>query len=69
MMRTRPPDTTIYIDGWRKILDAGVAEIARTFVGQDDWSSELRAHTPFAGVLSEATQQVVLRSFTRSQTL
>ena len=69
MMRARPPDTATYIDGWRKILDAGVEEIARTFVGQDDWSSELRAHTPFAGVLSEATQQAVLRSFTRSQRL
>ena len=68
-MRARHPDTATYIDGWRKVLDAGVEEIARILVGHDDWSTVLRAHTPFVGVLSEATQQAVLRSFTRAQRL
>ncbi|GAA3629227.1 hypothetical protein [Microlunatus ginsengisoli] len=65
-MRARQPRIAVYIDGWQKVLD-GVEEIARTFVSQDPWSTELRAHTPFAGVLSQTTQQAVVRSFRRSQ--
>ncbi|GAA3634209.1 helix-turn-helix domain-containing protein [Microlunatus ginsengisoli] len=66
-MRARQPRIAVYLDGWQKVLDAWVEEIARTFVSQDPWSTELRAHTPFAGVLSQTTQQAVLRSFRRSQ--
>ncbi|MDN5770584.1 MAG: hypothetical protein L0H24_06790, partial [Microlunatus sp.] len=53
---------------WEKVLQGGVDEIARALVSPDEWSTELRANTPFPGVLSESARQALLRSFRRLHT-
>lgn len=65
--RARHARASAYIDGWEKVLDGGVDEIAKVLVGRDEWSCELRQNTPFAGVLSEQVRQSVLRSFRMSR--
>lgn len=65
--RERLPRSTVYFDGWDRVLDAGVEEVARVLVATDEWSTELRANTPFTDVLTEDERQAVLGSFRRSR--
>lgn len=65
--RERLPRAATYFDGWDRVLDAGVEEVARVLVAVDEWSTELRQNTPFTDVLTEDERQAVLRSFRRSR--
>ena len=57
--------TAGYLLEWRRILRAGVDDIAETATSSAVHACELRQNTPFAGVLSDETRMRVLRSFAR----
>ena len=57
--------TAGYLEEWRRILRAGVDDIAETATSTAVHACELRQNTPFAGVLSDETRMQVLRSFAR----
>lgn len=59
------PRSGTYLAAWERVLAAGVEDIAEVCTGLDDWSSELRQNSPFAGVLNDEQQMAVLRGFRR----
>lgn len=51
---------------WEQVLDAGVDEVADVLASRDPEAAELRANSPFAGVLDESERLDVHRAFVRS---
>ena len=52
-----------WLDRWFAVLDSGVEAILDVLTSPDPEAVELRQNSPFAGVLSEAERQTVLRAF------
>lgn len=60
----RPDGMTMrYLDQWERVIAEGVDAVAGVLTSLDKNSAELRANTPFAGVLTDDQRRRVLRSF------
>lgn len=54
-----------YLREWERLLDQGVDAVADVLTGRNPHSVELRANSPFAGVVDEQERLAVHRSFHR----
>jgi len=52
---------------WQEIIDQGPETVMRTLTATDPEARELRANSPFGGLLSEAERRRVIESFSRSR--
>ena len=59
----RDPDGAPWLRQWLALLDRGPEAVMRTLVSTDPLARELRANSPFAGVLSTSEREAILTSF------
>lgn len=52
---------------WQEIIDRGPETVMRILTATDPEARELRANSPFGGLLSEAERRRVIESFSRSR--
>lgn len=57
------PRTETYVQAWEHLLDAGPEAVLEVMTSTSREAVDLRQNTPFAGVLSEAERQAILRAF------
>ncbi|MFV2022212.1 helix-turn-helix domain-containing protein [Micromonospora sp. LOL_023] len=64
-LRAIHPDgmTRHWLDRWAEVLTGGTEVVLETLTSRSALADELRQNSPFAGVLTEAERQSVLRSF------
>jgi excisionase family DNA binding protein len=64
-LRRVHPDgmAAIWLDRWRKVLDAGVEAVLDVLVSRVPEAVELRQNSPFAGTLTEPEREAVLAAF------
>ena len=62
----REPDGAPWLRQWLALLDRGPEAVMRTLVSTDPLARELRANSPFAGVLSTSEREAILTSFSRA---
>lgn len=55
--------SSIWLDRWESLLDQGVDTVADILSGRDPAAVELRANSPFAGVLDEGERRAVHEAF------
>lgn len=53
-----------YLREWEQLLDAGLDDVIEMLLSTSERACDLRQNSPFAGVLTEAHRQQILRSFT-----
>lgn len=59
----RDPDGAPWLRQWLALLDRGPEAVMRTLVSTDPLARELRANSPFSGVLSTSEREAILTSF------
>ena len=64
---SRDQDGRPWLLRWQQILDQGPETIMRVLTSTDPDARELRANSPFGGLLSEAERRRVIESFSRSR--
>ena len=57
--------TQAWLSEWERLLDAGVDAVAEVLVSRASRAVDLRANSPFAGILDENERLAVLQSFRR----
>ena len=57
--------TKAWLSEWERLLDSGVDAVAEVLVSRAPHAVDLRANSPFAGVLDENERLAVHRSFRR----
>ena len=57
------PRTQPYVEAWVRLLDAGAESVLEAMTSTSMEAIDLRQNTPFAGILSEAERQAILRAF------
>lgn len=57
------PRAAVWLDAWDRLLDAGPESILEVLTSTTSAAIDLRQNTPFAGILSEAERQTILRAF------
>ena len=62
-MRMAQPRASKWLDEWSRLLDGPIAEVVATLTSPAPMARELRANSPFAGLLSEQARLRVLESF------
>jgi phytoene dehydrogenase-like protein len=62
----REPDGAPWLRQWLALLDRGPEAVMRTLVSTDPLARELRANSPFAGVLSPSERASILTSFSET---
>jgi excisionase family DNA binding protein len=62
----REPDGAPWLRQWLALLDRGPEAVMRTLTSTDPLARELRANSPFAGVLSTSEREAILTSFLRA---
>jgi len=62
------PRTQTYVRAWERLLEAGPEAVLETMTSTSAEAVELRQNTPFAGVLSDAERQAILRAFAETTT-
>jgi hypothetical protein len=62
----REPDGAPWLRQWLALLDRGPEAVMRTLVSTDPLARELRANSPFAGVLSTSERETILTSFSEA---
>jgi excisionase family DNA binding protein len=62
----REPDGAAWLRQWLALLDRGPEAVMRTLVSTDPLARELRANSPFAGVLSTSEREAILTSFSEA---
>ena len=62
----REPDGAPWLRQWLALLDRGPEAVMRTLVSTDPLARELRANSPFAGVLSTIEREAILTSFSQA---
>jgi excisionase family DNA binding protein len=60
------PSARIWLDVWRRALDAGPEDVLQILTSPADAAAELRQNSPFAGVLGEVERRRVLDAFRRA---
>lgn len=60
------PDGAPWLRQWLALIDRGPEAVMRTLVSIDPLARELRANSPFAGVLSESERTAILAAFNRA---
>lgn len=63
------PSAGIWLDAWRRALDAGPEDVLQILTSPADAAVELRQNSPFAGVLDEVERRRVLDAFRRAWTV
>ena len=61
----REPDGAVWLRQWLTLIDRGPEAVMRTLTSTDPLARELRANSPFAGVLSAEERTAILASFNR----
>ena len=62
-MRAAQPRASRWLDEWSRLLDGPIAEVVAILTSPAPMARELRANSPFAGLLSEQERIRVLDSF------
>lgn len=62
----REPDGAPWLRQWLSVIGRGPEAVMRTLVSTDPLARELRANSPFAGVLSASERAAILASFARA---
>ena len=62
----RDPAGAPWLRQWLTVIGRGPEPVMRTLVSTDPLARELRANSPFAGVLSASEREAVLTSFARA---
>ena len=62
----REPDGAPWLRQWLALLDRGPEAVMRTLVSTDPLARDLRADSPFAGVLSTSERETILTSFSEA---
>lgn len=66
-MRDRNPNASALLNDWARLLDLPVSHVDRVLTDPAPHARELRAVTPFAGVLTAEERTEVYRHFRRSE--
>ena len=61
------PDGAPWLRQWLAVIDRGPEAVMRTLVSTDPIARELRANSPFAGILSARERAAILASFARTR--
>ena len=62
----RDPDGAPWLRQWLALLQRGPEAVMRTLVSTDPLARDLRANSPFAGVLSTSEREAILASFSEA---
>lgn len=62
----REPAGAPWLRQWLAVIDRGPEAVMRTLVSTDPLARELRANSPFSGVLSAGERSAILASFDRA---
>ena len=63
----REPDGAQWLQQWLVVLGRGPEAVMRTLVSTDPLARELRANSPFLGVLSSMEREAILDAFARAR--
>jgi excisionase family DNA binding protein len=68
LRRLHPEDSAWdWLDRWEAVIDEGVEAVLDALTSSAEYAIELRATSPFAGILSEAERRTVLEAFAESR--